>query len=495
MLSFDLELCYMPAVRQLECFRSGELSPVDVLRAQIGRAEAVEPLINAFTETFFDQALDAAHAAERIYTNYPDEARPLEGLTIGIKDEMPVIGQRNTQGSLIYKDYVADFDHPIVARLRDAGGIFHARTTTPEFSCAWITSSRLHGTTRTPWHLDFTCSGSSGGAAASLAAGTSTLATGSDIAGSIRGPAAACGVVGYKPPYGRNPDLPPFNLDPYNQSGPLARTVADCALFQNVMSGCHPEDIATLRDEVDIPLSHKGVRGLRIAYTLDVGNKVVAPEVEHQTRRVLDHLADQGAIIEEVDLKWDGEVLSAARDYLDHTFGYTLVREAQKHPDLVCAYTAYLAGRAHKVNRERYLRAFEVSGEMYRTIGPVLERCHALVCPTFVTHEIKAEQQPWETVKVKGRAFDSDYEFTLTSQFNMLGRLPVLAVPAGIAPNGLPVGIQIVGRSYDDTRVFRVASALESAAPWLDCPERRPPLERGTWASNQYQGLDQARSE
>lgn len=476
MSSADLELCYMPAVRQLECFRNGELSPVEVLKAQIGRAETVEPAINAFTETFFEQALDEARASERVYSNRPDEARPLEGLTIGIKDEMPVAGQRNTQGSLIYKNLVEERDHPIIERLRDAGGLFHARTTTPEFSCAWITSSRLHGTTRTPWHLDYTCSGSSGGAAASLAAGTSTLATGSDIAGSIRGPAAACGVVGYKPPYGRNPDLPPFSLDSYNQSGPLARTVADCALFQNAMSGFHPEDIATLRQTADIPLSHDGVGGLRIAYTFDVGNEVVAPEVERHTRMALDLLADQGAVIEEVDLGWGGDVLFAARDYLDHIFGHYLVRETSEHPDLVCEYTAFLADRAGKADTERFFRSYEVSGEMYRTIGPILERCYALVCPTFVTHEVKAEQQPWETMTVRGREFDSDYEFTLMPQFNMLGRLPVLAVPAGVAENGLPVGVQIVGRSYDDTRVFRVASALEEAAPWLDCPERRPPL-------------------
>ena len=476
MSSIDLELCYLPAVRQLEMFRSNELSPVEVLRAQIARAEAVEPAINAFTETFFEQALDQANAAERVYAKRADEARPLEGLTVGIKDEMPVAGQRNTLGSLIHKNDIEKRDHPIVQRLRAAGGIFHARTTTPELSCAWITSSRLHGTSRNPWHLDFTCSGSSGGSAAALAAGTATLATGSDIAGSIRGPAAACGVVGYKPPYGRNPDLPPFSFDSFNQSGPLARSVADCALFQNLMSGFHPEDVATLRETVDIPLTHRGIEGLKIAYTFDVGNKVVAPEVERQTRQALDCLAGQGAILEEVDLGWESDVLYAARDYLDHLFGHSLVRATEEHPDLVCDYTAYVAERASKVDVERFFRSFEISGEMYRTIGPILEDCHALVCPTFVTHEVRAEQKPWEVMSVRGRKFDSDYEFTMMPQFNMLGRLPVLAVPAGVAENGLPVGIQIVGRSYDDARVFRVAAALEDAAPWLDCPERRPPV-------------------
>lgn len=472
----DLELCYLPAVRQSELFRQRALSPVEVLQAQIARAEAVEPSLNAFTDCFFDQALSQARAAEAIFAKRPDEARPLEGLTLAIKDEMAVKGQRNTLGSLIYKDDIAQEDHPLVDRLRNSGAIFHARTATPEFCCAWVTTSRLHGTTATPWNLDYTCSGSSGGSAASLAAGTSSLATGSDIAGSIRGPAAACGVVGYKPPYGRNPDLPPFGLDPYNHVGPLARTVADCALLQNAMSGIHPADMASLREEMILPLDYPGIEGLRIAYSFDVGNGVVAPEVEAQTRQALAVLSDQGAIVEQVDLGWGPETLIAARDYLDHLFGQSLIEETEAHPDLICEYTAFLAERAAGADRAAFFRSFTVAGKMYESIGPLLEDYHALVCPAFVTQEVKATQRPWEIMQVRGRDFDSDYEFTLLPQFNMLNRLPVLAVPAGLAENALPVGIQIVARSYDDPRAFRVAAALERGAPWLDCPERRPSI-------------------
>ncbi|MEM7173213.1 MAG: amidase [Pseudomonadota bacterium] len=476
MAAADLELCYMPATEQLQRFRAKSISPVEVLQAQIAQAERIEPALNAFAYCFFDEAIEQARRAESLYMKQPDQIRPLEGLTVAIKDEMDVAGQRNTQGSLIYEDHIADDDHPVAARLRDAGAIFHARTTTPEFSCAWVTDSRLHGTTGTPWNLSYTCSGSSGGSAASLAAGTSTLATGSDIAGSIRGPAAACGVVGYKPPYGRVPDLPPFSLDSYNTVGPLARTVADCALFQNAMSGFHEDDIVTLREKMIIPLKQDRIEGLRVAFTLDVGNQVVATEVEQQVRASIASLSDQGAIIEEVDLGWSGETLSTARDYLDHLFGYYLVREVAAHPGLVCDYTTFLAERAAAMTVDRFFRAFEVAGDMYHTLGPLLEQNIALICPTFVTHEIKACQKPWECINVRDREFDSDYEWTLLPQFNMLGRLPVLAVPAGIGSNGLPVGLQVIGRSYDDARVFRVAAALEEAGPWLDCPARRPRL-------------------
>ncbi len=470
----DLELCYLPALRQLEMFRVGDISPVEVLDAQIARAEATEPVVNAFAETFFDEAREQAGEAEYIYMKRPDTARPLEGLTVGIKDEMDVAGQRNTSGSLIYKDQIADTDHPVAARLREAGAIFHARTTTPEFCCAWVTSSRLHGTTTNPWGPAYTCSSSSGGSAASLATGTSSLATGSDIAGSIRGPAAACGVVGYKPPYGRVPDQPPFNLDPYNTVGPLARTVADCALMQNVISGHHRDDIATLRDRMDIPLQHEGVEGLKIAFTLDVGNEVLADDVKEHTLRAFRGLADQGAIIEQVDLGWSRETTYAARDYLDFGLGHYLREEAEAHPDLICDYTRFLAERSKSASAEKVYRAQELATEMYASIAPLLDDAHALICPVFITHEVRADQALWDTMIVGGREIDTDYEFHLLPQFNMLNRLPVLAVPSGIADSGLPMGVQIVGRSYDDPRVFRVAAALEQVTPFYDCAARRP---------------------
>lgn len=472
----DLELCYMPARRQLELFRAGTLSPVEVLEAQIARAEAVEPQVNAFAFTCFDEARAQAKQAEQLYATRPDEARALEGLTVGIKDEMDVVGQPNTQGSLIYKDTIAQSDHPVADRLRSAGAIFHARTTVPEFCCAWVTDSRLTGTTTNPWRKEFTCSSSSGGSGASLAAGTSSLATGSDIAGSIRGPAAACGVVGYKPPYGRVPDPGAFGLDPYLSVGPMARTVADCAMMQNVISGHCRDDIATLRDKMVIPLNHDGVKGLKIAYTLDVGNEVLAPDVRAHTLAAMDALADQGAIIEHVDLGWTRQTTYAARDYLDFLLGHALLQEVQAHPDLVCDYTKFLAERSKTATPEKVLAAYEMAAFMHSTIGPVLEDAHALICPVFTTHEVRADQKLWDRMTVEGRSMDSDYEFHLLPQFNMLGRLPALAVPAGLAPSGLPMGVQIVARSYDDPRVFRVAAALEHAMPLFDRPERRPTL-------------------
>ena len=449
---------------------------MEVLQAQLDRARSVEPVINAFTATFEDEAMQAARAAEHIYANRPEDARLLEGLTVAIKDEMDVVGHPNTEGSLIYKDRIALSDHPVAERLRNAGGIFHARTATPEFCSAWITTSRLHGTTRNPWNPQLTPSGSSGGSGAALAAGTTTLATGSDIGGSIRGPAAACGVVGYKPPHGRNPDVPPFNLDSYCHVGPLARTTADAALTQNVMSGIHPRDIATLRDEMIIPSEFGDLNGKRIAWSLDVGNGVVSDEVATQTSKVMEALAEAGAIVEEIHLGWGAEIVEACRDYLDHLMGASLVRYADEYPDLICEYNVYYAERARTISADRFFSAYEMAGSIYEEFGPLMEQYYAFVCPTLPTLGMKAEQMPWERMTVQGRDIDSDYDAGLMPVFNMLSRLPVLAVPAGLTESGIPSGVQIVARAYDDPRVFHVASALERAMPWLDCEPRRPVL-------------------
>jgi Asp-tRNA(Asn)/Glu-tRNA(Gln) amidotransferase A subunit family amidase len=212
------------------------------VEALINQSERMEPDINAFSDTFFEQAMQQARVAESRYMR-GEQAGLLDGIAVGIKDEVDVEGQRNTEGSLVYEQRIATEDAILVARLRREGAIFHARTTCPEFCSLWNTQSRLFGVTRNPWNLDITPGGSSGGSGASLAAGTSTLASGSDIGGSIRFPASMCGLIGFKPPFGRVPETyEPFNLESYCANGPMARTVADTALMQNVISGAHPGD-------------------------------------------------------------------------------------------------------------------------------------------------------------------------------------------------------------------------------------------------------------
>jgi len=186
----DSELCYLSATRAIRLFDQARLSPVELMQALIRRCESVEPEINAFTETYFDEALALARQAEARYRQ--GTQRPLEGVPLVVKDEFKLAGKRRTSGSLVYRDRVDDDNDIIVQRLLDAGAIAHAKTTTPEFCLPGSCHSRLWGITRNPWNLDITPGGSSGGSGAALAAGTTTIATGTDIGGSIRIPAALC---------------------------------------------------------------------------------------------------------------------------------------------------------------------------------------------------------------------------------------------------------------------------------------------------------------
>ena len=245
------------ATDALARMRAKELSPVELLASVIARAESVEPVVNAFAERRYDEAAVAAKTSAERYAAGED-VRQLEGLPVSLKEEVPVEGWRMRYGSLAVDEIAAE-TAPIAERIIDAGAVVHARTTTPEFSCTGYTHSKLWGVTRNPWNPEIAVGGSSGGAGASLASGTSLLASGSDIGGSIRIPASINGVVGFKPPHGRVPTGAPFNLDRYCHDGPLARTVADCALFENVVAGPHKRDIASLRPKLEIPTQLEGI--------------------------------------------------------------------------------------------------------------------------------------------------------------------------------------------------------------------------------------------
>src|SRR4249920_2284003 len=197
------ELPYLTAYETLDLFRSGDLSPIEHLESLIEQVEAHDSPLAAVVDRRYSEARAEARAAEQRYLGKGDAPRPLEGLCIATKEEQPIAGRSWKQGSLALMDEIAKDDHPIIERIQNAGGIIHIRTATPEFSCAGFCHSDLWGVTRNPWNTAFTPGGSSGGSGAALAAGYAPLATGSDIGGSIRIPASFCGVVGFKPPFGR----------------------------------------------------------------------------------------------------------------------------------------------------------------------------------------------------------------------------------------------------------------------------------------------------
>jgi len=473
----DLELCYMSAAEALRRFRDRSLSPLELLRALIARAEAVEPKINAFTATYFEEALDKARLAEARYAGGKASPRALEGLAVAIKDETPLKGRRTTQGSLLLKDHVDERTNPSAERILRAGAIVHARTTTPEFCVVPITWSRLWGVSRTPWNLAYSPGGSSGGSAASLAAGSSTLANGSDIGGSIRIPASACGVVGFKPPYGRNPDTPPFSLDWYNHIGPLARTVADCAIFQNVMAGPHLSDIATVRPKLRIPPVLPEARGRRVALSIDLDVFEVDAEVERNTRETADALRSAGVEVEEVRLGWPETIKQALWWHWGAYLGPYIRRYAAMGPELVTDYVREFLDRTRASTVEDFFRSVELETELYENLGKLFAKYDALICPTLAVPSVAADHDVADRdFRINGKPVDAYLDWCLTYPFNMMSRCPVLSVPSGFAANGVPTGIQIVGRPFQDVSVFELGAALERVKPWLDVTERRPAI-------------------
>ncbi|MGO4634004.1 amidase [Streptomyces sp. 2RAF24] len=468
------ELAYLPATEALRRFRDRTLSPVELMGAVIARAEATEPTVNALAERTFDAAMEAARAAEARYAGKGEAPRPLEGLAVATKEEQPIAGRLATDGSLAFKGEIADETHPVVERILAAGGIVHARTTTPEFSSAAFTQSRLWGVTRNPWNPAYSPGGSSGGAGAALAAGEATLATGSDIGGSIRIPASATGTVGFKPPYGRVPAMAPFNLDTYCHDGPMARTVADCALLQNVIAGPHPLDAVSLRPKLVLPERFEGVAGLRVALSVGLGDWPVDPEVEANTRAVADALRAAGAIVEEVEVPITrAQVRKASMIHFGSVFGPYVASVAAEHAELLTSYALAFAedSAAYVAEPGSFLEGLVVEGEVQAVLGALLDRHDVLLCPTLAIPAFDADDDYTSTkVVVDGVTLDHYMDAALTTVFNIASRCPVLSVPSGFASNGVPTGVQVVGRTYDDTTVFRTAAAIEAVRPWTGIP-------------------------
>jgi Asp-tRNA(Asn)/Glu-tRNA(Gln) amidotransferase A subunit family amidase len=472
------ELAYLSAGEALARFRTCELSPVELMEAVIARSEATEPAINALTDTYFEEGLARAAAAADAYA--AGTARPLEGIPVAFKDETAVAGQRLAQGSLVFRDDVPDWTDPTAQRVLDAGGIVHARTAAPEFSMAIYTWTLLHGVSRNLWNPDITCGGSSGGAGASLAAGSTTLANGSDIAGSIRIPAAMNGLVGFKPPFGRNQDPWPWNREPYVASGPLARTVGDAILLQNVIQGPLHGDIWS-EPRFELPDAFPPLEGMVVALSPDLGYVEVDAEIAGALEAAAEQLRSLGARVEPVALDWGSRTRDVVLDHLRFQSGTVLESHLPDGvEDLLTPYMREFLERP-KVSVEEWIAGWEYLDHLYRDVQEkvFLAGFDALVCPTTATTDIPADLGHPDSGLTEDLAGQLD--LVLTYPFNALGRLPVVSFPIGLAPStGVPIGMQIVGPALQDDVPFRVAAGLE--AEWGPFFERHgPPPTGGDW--------------
>ncbi len=453
------ELCYLSAGEALARFAAKTLSPVELMQAVVARCEEVNPKLNAFTYTFFERALAQAHEAEKKYAK--GEARALEGLPLAVKDFHSVAGEITTLGSKIFEHNRPERTAPTVARLMDAGAIMHCRTTTPEFAHSPVTRTPLWGVTRNPWNLDYTPGGSSGGAGAALADGT-------DAGGSVRIPASASGIVGYKPPFGRNPLDRDHPLESLLHYGPMTRSVGDAALMQNVMSGAHADDICSLREEVTIPERLEGIKGWKIALSMDLGFFEVAPEVRENTLAAAAAFRDMGCTVEEVALDWSYAIHDP---YLAYWEGMAATTLAQYLPQWRAEMDPYMAGiiangAGHKAATQYNCNL--VRGEMYQALAPILGQYDVLICPALAVPSVTAEHDLADPdFCINGKPTEAYLGWNMCYPFNMVSQCPVICVPNGRSPEtGVPIGLQIAARSFDDLRVFRAAAAFEAARPW-----------------------------
>jgi aspartyl-tRNA(Asn)/glutamyl-tRNA(Gln) amidotransferase subunit A len=457
------ELCFTPATELAARIAARELSPVELMDAVLARVEEQQPRLNAFCLLRADEAREEARAAQ-------DAAPrgPLHGIPISIKDLTSTKGIRTTFGSKAYADNVPDVDATFVTRLREAGAILIGKTNTPEFGNKGVTDSPLNGTTANPWSLDRTAGGSSGGAAAAVAAGLGPLAEGSDGAGSIRIPASFCGVVGFKPSFGRVPMYPRNGYHTISHHGPLARTVADAALMLSVMAGPDPRD-PHIRNEPPADyvaaVKRPEIAGWTVGFSPDFGHLPVEPEVAAIVARAVGVFEDLGANVEAAPALPDAREPMAV---IWRVVFEAIVREQiapRVGPDEMDPHLRELAETGARIDAAAYYEAvslFRIA--FFHELEARFGRYRLLVSPTLAVpafpHPEHGRPGP-ETVA--GQPVNPFLGWLLTYHFNLTGQ-PAISIPCGFTENGLPVGLQIVGRPGADEDVLRAAAAFEASA-------------------------------
>jgi aspartyl-tRNA(Asn)/glutamyl-tRNA(Gln) amidotransferase subunit A len=462
----DTDIAFLSAGELVAQYRRKSLSPVEVTTALLRRFDRLEPAINAFVMVARESALAEAQAAE---------ARWVKGAPLGLLDGVPVTikdlfltkGWPTLRGStLIKRDQPWLEDAPPVARLREHGAVLLGKTTMPEFGWKALGDSPLTGITRNPWNLAHTPGGSSAGAAAALAAGIGPLALGTDGGGSIRIPCAFTGLAGLKPSFGRVPHYPPSVFGQVAHNGPMTRTVTDLALLMNVITGTDDRDVYALPPERrDYTAGiEDGVKGLRIAFSPTLGYARVDAEVAASVDQAARRFAELGADVETVERVFDDPALSwlvlwwagAAKAMS----AYCAEERRRLDPGLDDA-----AQKGARLSAVDYLTADVVRSALSLAMAQFHRRYDLLLTPSVPVPALKAgallvdpaRQKEW----VEWAPFS--YPFNLTRQ-------PAASVPCGLTKAGLPIGLQIVGRMYDDATVLRAARAFERVQPFARCP-------------------------
>ena len=457
------DLTFLPAVTMAEQIRKKKLSPVELVEAHLAQIEKLNPRLNAFVQVDAERARRAAHDAE-IAVMQEEALGLLHGIPISIKSSLEVAGMRCEAGTRLRAGLVATQDAPLVTRLKNAGAIVLGVTNTPELLMAWETDNLLYGRTNSPWDLERTPGGSSGGEAAAIAAGMSACGVGSDGGGSIRVPAHFSGICGLKPTPGRIPTTGhfPVSAGPFaliGVVGPMARTVADLKVLFEVMQGPDIGDTCAAPVPVRWP-SNNEVKKLNVGYFEDDSRTPVTPETRAAVRTAAEALRGAGFQVD----RFQPEGLEEARR-LWHKFfvvaGGMLLRPMFKEGDANLSpilkqfleWAAAEPGHAGRTLLDAWIQRDLLRARFFAQ----MQKYPILLCPTAAIPAFRHGERSWQ---VEGKTVHYLDAWSYTEFFNLLGN-PAAVVPVGQSPEGLPIGVQIAGRPWEEEQVLSVAAALE----------------------------------
>ena len=456
----DKSLLRMSARELARLIASRAVSPVEVLDAYLTAIEALNPQINAIVTLAAEQARDAAQRAEEAVMK-GKALGALHGVPIGVKDITPTAGIRTTYASPLYKDYVPAEDAEAVRRLKAAGAIVVAKTNTPEFGAGANTNNVLFGPTRNPWNTALSVAGSSGGSAAAVAARMLPIAQGTDFGGSVRVPAAFCGIVGIRATPGLVPSYPlHLPWDPGQVHGPLAQDAEDAALFLDALVGfsrISPISVAPPWRSAAEALEHgSGIKGLRVAYVSDIAGIGVDAEVDAICHRAATALQKLGAEVEQIEFD-----VSAGRGAFQTWRGFWMVGQQYQRLSHIGEFGANLKGNVEaglKLTARDYAAAEQVREEIFHRFRKLFERFDVLLTPAAPVKPFPVEMNFPDSIN--GRKLENYIDWIAQAYLITLVSLPAASAPAGLSGDGLPIGMQIVAPRFEEPTILRVAREI-----------------------------------
>jgi amidase len=470
----DKNLPRLSARELAKLVASRTVSPVEVVDAYLAAIEALNPKVNAIVTLVADQARDAARRAEDAVMK-GETLGTLHGLPIGVKDITPTAGIRTTYASPLYKDYVPAEDAEAVRRLKAAGAIVLAKTNTPEFGAGAYTDNALFGPTRNPWNAALSPAGSSGGSAAAVAARMLPIAQGTDFGGSVRVPAAFCGIVGIRATPGLVPSYPlHLPWDPGQVYGPLAQDTEDAALFLDALVGfsrISPISVAPpWRSATEALERDDGIKGLRAAYVSDIAGIGVDAEVDAICRRAAITLQKLGAEVEQIEFD-----ASAGRAAYQTWRGFWMVGQQYRRLSQMGGFGPNLKGNIEaglKLTARDYAAAEDVREEIFHRFRKLFEHYDVLLTPTAPVKPFPVEMNFPDSIN--GRKLENYIDWIAQAYLITLVSLPAASAPAGLSRDGLPVGVQIVAPRFEEPTILRVAREIHRLSG-----VGRPPLSAG----------------